>query len=119
MAQVMEPYYVKAVDYAKTPAPISPALPAAAYAGGYRSDLFGVIAVVETDGGLTLELGPRRDRFALRHFDRDVFTYQPVGENAFGPSAVTFTVGADRKAASVTLENLDANGQGRFDRAPG
>lgn len=48
-----------------------------------------------------------------------MFTYQPVGENAYGPSAVTFAVGADRRAASVTVENLDINGQGRFGRASG
>jgi CubicO group peptidase (beta-lactamase class C family) len=119
MARAMAPDYGTAVDYTRPPAAASPALPAAAYAGAYRSDLFDAIAVVGTDRGLTLELGPRRDQFALRHFDRDVFTYQPVGENAFGPSAVSFAVGADRRATSVTVENFDANGQGRFDRASG
>jgi hypothetical protein len=55
----------------------------------------------------------------LQHFARDVFTYQPVGENAYGLSAVTFMVGADQKATSVMIENLDTNGQGTFSRAPG
>jgi CubicO group peptidase (beta-lactamase class C family) len=119
MAKAMAPGYGTAVDYTKPSARPFPALPAVAYAGGYRSDLFGGIEVVQTDGGLVLELGPKQDRFALRHFDRDVFTYQPVGENAFGPSAVTFTVAAEGKATSVMLENLDVNGQGRFDRASG
>jgi hypothetical protein len=32
---------------------------------------------------------------------------------------VTFTVAAEGKATSVMLENLDVNGQGRFDRASG
>jgi hypothetical protein len=62
-------------------------------------------------------LGQRQDPYTLRHFDRDVFTYQPVGENAYGPSAVTFQVGADRKATSLTIENLNITGQGTFTRA--
>jgi hypothetical protein len=64
-------------------------------------------------------LGPKQESFALRHFGRDVFTYQPVGEIAYGPSAVTFMVGADQNATSVTIENLDANGQGTFSRSSG
>jgi len=46
----------------------------------------------------------------------DVFLYQPVGENAYWPAAVTFSFGADRRAAAATVENLDSNGQGRFIR---
>ena len=115
-AEAMAPGYGTAVDYLAPPAAPFPALPAAAYIGNYRNDLFGGLRISETDAGLTLKLGPREDVFALRHFDRDVFTYQPVGENAYGPSAVTFTVGADRQAVSVTIENLDRNGQGVFDR---
>jgi CubicO group peptidase (beta-lactamase class C family) len=118
-AKAMAPEYGTAVDYSKPPARPSPALPAAAYGGGYHSDLFGAIAIVGTDAGLVLKLGPRQDSFALRHFERDVFTYQPVGENAYGPGAVTFMVGADQKATSVTIENLDINGQGKFSRVPG
>ena len=68
---------------------------------------------------MVLKLGPKQEPFALRHFARDVFTYQPVGENAGGPSAVTFTVGPDQKAIAVTIENLDRNGQGTFSRKPG
>ena len=43
-------------------------------------------------------------------------TYQPVGENAYGLSAVTFTVGAEGKATRVVVENLDIHGQGTFTR---
>ncbi|MBL6457431.1 serine hydrolase [Belnapia sp. T6] len=118
LAQAMAPDYGMTVDYARPPAQPSPALPAVAYAGAYESAVFGGIEVAGADvAGLVLKLGPKRQAFALRHFDRDVFSYQPIGENAFGPSAVVFAIGADRKAASVTIENLDTTGQGRFDRA--
>ena len=85
---------------------------------GNGNDLFGEIEIVEKDGGLVLQLGPKKDASPLRHFDRDVFTYQPVGENAYGLSAVTFSVGADGKANSVNIENLNINGQGTFARTP-
>jgi CubicO group peptidase (beta-lactamase class C family) len=118
-AKAMAPEYGTSVDYLKLPNAQSPALPAAAYVGGYRSDLYGPIKIVETNAGLVLNLGPKQDSFALHHFERDVFTYQPIGENAYGPSAVTFTIGADQKAMSLTIENLDTNGQGTFSRLLG
>jgi CubicO group peptidase (beta-lactamase class C family) len=121
MAAAMAPDYGTAIDYAKPP--LRPtdkgrtdALAADAYAGNYHSELYGRIAVARIDRGLALRLGPRQQPYALRHFDRDVFTYQPVGENAFGPSAVTFQVGAAGAATAVTIENLDTTGQGRFER---
>lgn len=113
-AKIMAPEYGTAVDYLKPPAQITPALSAAAYLGGYHSDLYGPIEIIGRDGGLTLKLGPKQQPYPLRHFDRDVFTYQPVGENAYGPSAVTFTVGADQRASQITIENLNIHGQGSF-----
>lgn len=119
LVKTMAPDYGTAIDYS-TPLPNrSPSLGSAAYIGGYHNDLFDTVQVVGTDAELVLRLGPKQDRFALRHFERDVFTFQPVGENAFGASAVTFMVGPDRKAMSLTIENLDINGQGTFSRAAG
>jgi CubicO group peptidase (beta-lactamase class C family) len=115
--KVAAPDYGTSVDYAKTPADLSPALAPAAYVGRYENDLYGPIEIVANDAALTLKLGPKPEEFALRHFTRDVFTCQPAGENAYGPSAVTFAIGTDGKAASVTIEYLDIDGQGRFARA--
>jgi CubicO group peptidase (beta-lactamase class C family) len=117
-AAALKPDYGTSIDYANPPKQPSPALPAEAYAGTYNHDLFGEMEIVEKDGGLALQLGPKKDAFPLQHFDRDLFTYQPVGENAYGLSAVTFSVGADGKADSVNIENLNINGQGTFARAP-
>jgi hypothetical protein len=60
--------------------------------------------------------GPHRTPFAMAHFTGDVFTYQPTGENAYGLSAVTFTVGSDGKASRVVVENLNIGGYGTFTR---
>lgn len=112
----MAPDYGTATDYSKPPQPPAPSLPEDAYAGPYHNDLFGEIMVATTNDRWVLKLGPQQNAFPMQHFDHDTFTYQPVGENAFGLSAVTFAVGANRKAVSVTLENLDLNGQGTFFR---
>jgi len=119
LAKAMAPDYGTSVDYLKPPIRQSPALPAAAYVGDYHTDLYGPIQIVGTDTDLVLKLGPKQGPFALRHFERDVFIYQPVGENAYGPSAVTFMIGADQRATSVKIENLDTRGQGTFSRASG
>ena len=54
--------------------------------------------------------------FALKHYDRDVFTYQTTGENAVGTPGVYLTIGADRKAKTVLVENLNVDKQGVFTR---
>lgn len=119
LAQALAPDYGTAVNYARPVARPTAPLPAEAYAGAYGNDLFGRIRVAGAGPTeLILALGPQERSFPLQHFDRDVFTFQPVGENAFGRSSVAFSFGADGKAASVTIENLNINGQGRFERRP-
>jgi CubicO group peptidase (beta-lactamase class C family) len=107
------------LDYSRAPVEPSPALPAAAYIGDYRNEYYGTAEIAEAaggDGGLVLRLGPRPTPYPLKNFDRDVFGYEPPGENAAGPAAVVFTVGRDGKATAMTLANLDKNGQGTFRR---
>jgi CubicO group peptidase (beta-lactamase class C family) len=116
VATALKPDYGTATDYSAPPKAPSPALPAEAYTGGYANDLFGQIEVAEKDNGLLVLLGPKKDAFMLQHFDRDVFTFQPASENAYGPSAVTFSIGAAKKATAVVIENLNVEGQGTFTR---
>jgi CubicO group peptidase (beta-lactamase class C family) len=112
------PTYGTAVDYTAPPAQATPPLAAETYIGTYGNDYFGPAAVVAGAGGLVLHLGPGPMAFPLRHWDRDVFLYQPTGENAFGLSGVTFAVGPDRRATSVSIENLALEGAGTFARTP-
>jgi CubicO group peptidase (beta-lactamase class C family) len=115
-AQLGAPTYGTAVDYGKPPAHGSPAAAPDAYTGTYTNPFIGQVQVVATDGGLALRLGPDQTAFPLTHYDRDVFTYQPTGEGAYGPSGVTFTLGADGKASGVVIENLDLYGAGTLGR---
>ena len=106
-------------DYSKPPAKKSPPLGQAAYVGVYGNAYFGDLEVVVRDGALHLLLGPKKASFRLRHWDRDVFVFQPTGESAGGPSGVRFAVGPDGQAATVHVENLDVDGQGTFLRVAG
>jgi CubicO group peptidase (beta-lactamase class C family) len=106
-------------DYSKPPEPKSPPLPTDAYVGAYRNDYFGDIEVIQAGGGVGLRMGPKKISFSLQHWDRDTFIYQPAGESAGGLSGVTFWIGPNRKAKSVSIENLDIHGQGTFTRERG
>jgi CubicO group peptidase (beta-lactamase class C family) len=116
--ELSRPAYGTAVDYRKPPARKSPPLPSASYLGTYCNPYFGDIEVVEKEGSLHLRMGPKKTALPLRHWDRDVFLYQPVGEMAGGLSGVTFWVGPDRRSTRVVIENLDVTRQGTFTRVP-
>jgi CubicO group peptidase (beta-lactamase class C family) len=84
--------------------PASPAPPAKlqAYAGTYQNDYFGPAEIQAQPAGLALKLGPRGMVFPLTHWDGDIFTYTPQGENAPDGSraALTFT----RNPASFSID---------------
>jgi CubicO group peptidase (beta-lactamase class C family) len=101
----------------KPPAQPSPAAAPATYLGRYDNAYFGPVEIVAKDNGLALVLGPKRLARPLAHWDRDTFTYAPVGENANGRAAVTFTLGPDGRASRVWIENLDVHGLGTFTRS--
>lgn len=103
-------------DYSRPPAQPTPALNLSAYSGKYANDFFGTIELVEKQGALILRLGPKPLEFALRHWDRDVFIYQPTGENAGGPGGLRFSIAPGGQADQVLIENLNIHGQGTFSR---
>jgi CubicO group peptidase (beta-lactamase class C family) len=115
-AELDKPSYGTLVDYAKPPTQRSPALPASAYAGTYENDYFGKMAIAVRDTQLVLLQGSKQKAFLLQHYNGNVFIYQPEGENAYGLSAVTFTIGADGNGTNVTIENLNLLDRGTFKR---
>ena len=103
-------------DYSKPPASPTPALASSAYVGTYTNNFFGDIQIIEAGDGLGIVEGPHQLTFPLKHYDRDLFAYVTEGENAAGATGVTFTIGADGKATTVTVENLNVRGEGIFRR---
>jgi len=103
-------------DYSQPRANPALAAKSAAYVATYHNDFFGEIEVVDRGRGLELMLGPDKLPFTLKHWDRDVFVYQPIGEMATGPSGVCFAMGPAGIADRVLIENLNIHGQGTFER---
>ncbi len=103
-------------NYAKPPANATPAQASDVYTGTYANDYYGPLTVTRDDSGkLSMTLGPLKMSFPLRHYTGDTFSYRTQGENAAGLSGVTFHTRSG-KATSVTIEHLDANGLGTFNR---
>ncbi|MBM3563168.1 MAG: serine hydrolase [Alphaproteobacteria bacterium] len=116
-AQMAIPTYGRDADYAKSLANASPSAPRSIYVGDYRNDLYGSIGVVETSEGLSLNLGPAPTSYPLHHYSGDIFTFQPMGENAAGVSPVRFSRSGDEKSTRVVIDYFNANGQGVFVRS--
>jgi hypothetical protein len=65
-----------------------------------------------------LGLGPAHIEYLLRHWDGNDFTIAAQGEDATNGSVsrVTFEVGKEHRAGSVTVEQCEESGWGRFVR---
>jgi hypothetical protein len=101
----------------RRPASFSPAMSFTSYVGTYRNKYLGTAMVVEEHDSLMLKLGPHGTRsYALKHFDRDLFTYFPYEETPDVPSGVIFQIGPDQKASQMTIGNLNDDGQGILGR---
>ena len=100
------------------PADPLPSRDPAAYTGTWHNRYSGPIEIAQDGDGLTLTQGPADDpaTYPLEHWDGDIFTYMPSGENANVRAAVTFTMGTDGVATAMTVENLDLQHQGTFTR---
>jgi CubicO group peptidase (beta-lactamase class C family) len=106
------------IDYSKAPAQPVPGLANDGYVGAYHNDFFGEVEIVAKDGELVMQQGPRKTPFSLKHYNRNVFFYETAGENEVGLTGVTFTIGTDGKATTMTVENLNGEGLGTFTRVP-
>ncbi|MCZ7456484.1 serine hydrolase [Streptomyces sp. WMMC940] len=108
---------VSPTDYAEPPAAAKAARPDGAYTGTYGNAYYGKAVVTTGPDGLVLELGPEPKRFPLRHYDGDTFSFETTGENAVGPTGVTFSFGEGGTAArTLRVEYLDETGLGTFTR---
>jgi CubicO group peptidase (beta-lactamase class C family) len=107
-----EENYSEIADWAAPPDDAAPALPDAAYVGMYHDDFYGDIEIAAGGDRMVLRIGPAPLEFPLTHYARDTFSWQPIGENALGPSGLTFLVGADGSATAFHDEYLAKHGPG-------
>ena len=104
--------------YTTPPAHPAPALPLSAYVGVYANDYVGEIEIVERDGGLALLQGPAKMASPLRHWDGNVFVYEPFAELPGGRSGVRFAIGGGGQAQGVDIETYEGVGKSGFARVP-
>lgn len=116
MFAASETTYGSGTDWASPPAPATSSLPNAAYLGMYRNDYYGEAEIAAATEGLVLRIGPRPLEFLLTHYDRDTFSWQPIGENALGRSGLSFLVEPDGRAATFNDEYLAIGGAGTLTR---
>jgi CubicO group peptidase (beta-lactamase class C family) len=102
--------------YATPPANALRPLPFASYAGTYANEYVGTAKIEDTGSGLVLLLGAAGRRYPLTPFTRDLFLYSAQPESPGWPSALTFTIGPDGKAAKVTLDDFNADELGTLTR---
>ena len=100
----------------KRPANPAPARPSSAYTGRYANRYYGRLRVTTRRGRLIMSIGPKPASFRLRHWSGNTYSYEPRGENAVGISAVAFRLGRGGRASAITVEYLDEEGLGTFDR---
>lgn len=98
----------------KPPVDPAPGPPAQALVGTYDNPYWGPARVTDVGGMLTLAIGPS-ETLPLTHWDGNVFTFVPVGENASPGTISKATFDGDR----LTLEYYDDEKMGSFTRAPG
>lgn len=115
-ASTEESSYSTGTAWDSPPADETPALADAAYLGAYHNDFYGDVEIAQGDAGLVMRIGPRPLEFPLRAYDRDTFSWQPVGENAAGRSGLSFLIGPDDIAVAFRDEYLEKHGPGLLRR---
>ena len=111
-ATLNRPPYGNDIDWSKPPAQPQPPSDLEVYVGTYTNNFYGAVQIQATGEGLKIGLGPKLQQFLMTHFDGDTFTYQPVGENAYGPSGAAFTMGDDGRPVTLLIDILDRDGEG-------
>jgi CubicO group peptidase (beta-lactamase class C family) len=99
------------------PKVVLPSLALSAYTGTYKNEYFGPLTLVEENKRLVVLIGPKKMRFLLTHWSRDVFYLDTQGENATGKSPVIFTIDAKGGARQLTIDAFNEFGLGVFSKA--
>ena len=82
-----------------------------------QNAFYGPITIDVPGGSLHLHIGPAgKNDYVMTHWDGNVFSFFPTGENALGITAATFAPNTGSQATSLTLEYYNAQDLGVFTR---
>lgn len=104
------------VEYEKPLADAKPSRSVAAYEGTYQNDLYGPLKIEIRSGDLVANLGPGGMPSPLKHYTADTFYCETQGEMMSGRRGVVFSDFVKGKANTVTLNFLNKEGLGTFQR---
>jgi len=94
---------------AKPPANPTPAKANSFYKGTYQNAYYGSVTIDDPGGSLHLYIGPGgKNDYVMTHWDGNVFSFFPTGENALGITAATFAPNTGSHATSLTFEYYNA-----------
>jgi CubicO group peptidase (beta-lactamase class C family) len=96
------------------PAEYLPHIDLQRYAGSYFNDYYGEIKLLDKGEHLILEIGPKSLQFPLRHYDKDTFIMETIGENSVGETKVVFEFSVAGVPKRVVIDYLNNNGLGVF-----
>jgi hypothetical protein len=112
----------KETDEALAKMPKAPEHPCAAmpleqYTGEYENDVYGKINVTVKDKGLSVLIGPLKSELKLTHFDKNDFQAVYVDlDLTETPSFVRFNVEPDGTLSGLTIEAINDDGCGVFEK---
>jgi CubicO group peptidase (beta-lactamase class C family) len=82
------------------------------YTGTYQNDYYGPAEIQRRGSGLVMKIGPSGTEFPLQHWNGDIFTYIPTGENAPDGSRAALTF--SENAAAFTIDLYAGSGMNKF-----
>ena len=93
-----------------------PPLSLESYSGDFYNEVYEKVDVTKNDDNLIVMIGPDKAKLILKHWDRDIFSFKfPIlGED--GKGFVFFEQDADGKILKMTIDLLNEDGLGVFQR---
>jgi hypothetical protein len=98
----------------KPPAQPVPPMALEKYAGTYHNDVYGDVLVDKKENTLEITVGPDKFKILLKHWDRDMFSSIVLGEET--KADVAFTTGADGSVNAMTVNSINQDGCGVFQK---
>ena len=98
----------------KPPAKPTPPMALEKYTGTYGNDVYGDVLVEKAGSGLEVTVGPGKLKILMTRWDKDMFTSTMFGKET--RSDVAFTTAADGSVSGMTVNSINQDGCGVFQK---